>query len=272
MAYLLSLIISALMAGVSLVGLLYPSAVYPTVALRQSFMANDVVNLGVGLPILLGSLWLSRGDRSRWERSRGDRSSRDKLVGLLLWPGALLYVLYNYIAYLFAVPPGLVSIIYLVLILFSALNLIILLRDMDINNIHEHLSGAVPAKLSGWVLLVFGGAFFLRAINMLAQSLALRTMLPLTEVGVLVADLVVSILWMIGGVLLLRKHPLGYTSGLGLLFAACMLFLGLIAFLLLQPVVSGTSFALVDVIVVSIMALVCFIPFFLFLRGVLSKV
>jgi hypothetical protein len=80
--YGLSLIIGALMAAASITGLLYRAVIYPTDELSQSFVASDVVLLIIGLPILLGSLWLTR---------------RGELVGLLLWPGALFFVLYNYL-------------------------------------------------------------------------------------------------------------------------------------------------------------------------------
>jgi hypothetical protein len=49
-----------------------------------------------------------------------------------------------------------------------------------------------------------------------------------------------------------------------------MLFIGLIMFLLLQPVLTDAPFVLVDIIVVFIMGLICFIPFGLFVRGVVS--
>ncbi len=42
-----------------------------------------------GLPILLGSMWVAH---------------RGKLIGLLLWTGALFFVLYNYLAYVIALP------------------------------------------------------------------------------------------------------------------------------------------------------------------------
>jgi len=50
-----------------------------------------------------------------------------------------------------------------------------------------------------------------------------------------------------------------------------MLFIALITFLLLRPVLTDAPFVLTDVVVVFIMGMVCFIPFFLFLRGVQSK-
>ena len=74
----------------------------------------------------------------------------------------------------------------------------------------------------------------------------------------------------IGGLLLWRREPLGYVAGAGLLFQASMLFIGLIAVLLLQPLLTAAPFPLTDTIVVFAMGLVCFVPFALFLRGVVS--
>jgi len=79
------------MTAASGLGLLNPEAIHPTEALRQSFFANDVVNLVIGLPALLVALWLA------W---------RGKVVGLLFWPGALMFVLYTYLAYIFSMPIG----------------------------------------------------------------------------------------------------------------------------------------------------------------------
>jgi hypothetical protein len=71
--------------------------------------------------------------------------------------------------------------------------------------------------------------------------------------------------------MLLRRMDLGYVGGLGLLFAASMLFVALIAYLLLQPLLTGAPFAPVDVLVVFLMGIVCSIPFVLFFRGVALK-
>ena len=59
-------------------------------------------------------------------------------------------------------------------------------------------------------------------------------------------------------------------TGLGLLFQSSMLFIGLIIFLLLQPFLTAAPFVLTDVVVIFIMGLICFIPFALFVRGVVS--
>jgi hypothetical protein len=244
------------MTALSLGGFIFSSAIYPTDELRQAFLGNDVVNLLIGLPILLGSMWLAQ---------------RGKLAGLLCWPGPLLYVVYNYLVYLFGMPYSWLTIIYFALVGLSAYAMVALLRSIDQASIKEKLTGVAPVKTTGWILLLFGAMFFFRAIGILVQAALNQAILPSSEIGLLIADLIGSILWIAGGILLLRHKPLGYVSGLGLLFAICALFVGLIVVLLLQPFLTGAPFALVDVIVVFIMGLVCFIPFGLFLRGVISR-
>ena len=253
LAYVLSLVGAILMAAVSIGGLVHPSTFYPTHELLQSFVPNDVVNLIIGLPILLGSMWLAR---------------RGKLVGLLFWPGALLYILYNYIAYIFGMPFSLLSFVYLVLVLLSTYCILDLLKSIDKKSVQEQLSEGVPVRTSGWVLVVFGVLFTFRAIGMIAEGSTNQTILPISEIGVLIADIVISTLFIAGGVLLLRRSSLGYVSGLGLLFVASMLFIGLIMVLLLQPLLTDAPFVLVDIIAISIMGLICFIPFGFFVRKV----
>jgi hypothetical protein len=167
LAYILSLIIVLLMGSFSLSGLLFQSLVYPNEALRQSFVSNDVVNLCIVLPILLGSLALTR---------------RGRLIGLLFWPAALFCVTYNYIAYLLITPA-----------------------------------------------------------------------------------------WVIGGVLLWRHKALGYVTGAGLLFQASMLFVGLLIYFIFQPLLAKVPFPAQDFAVIFGMGLVCFIPFGLFLHGLLDS-
>ena len=73
-----------------------------------------------------------------------------------------------------------------------------------------------------------------------------------------------------GGILLLRDRGLGYTLGLGLLIAVSALFIGLILFFVLSPLIIGGSIDFAGVITVLLMGLVCFVPSALYLRGVLQ--
>lgn len=252
----LTLAIAVGMAIVSAAGWRFSSSLYPTDASLQSFVANDVVNLFVGVPILLVALGLTR---------------RGRLIGLLIWPGALLYVLYNYLAYLVGVPRGPASAAYGGLIVLSVYALAVLVTRIDGKAVRERLEGAVFERLSGGVLIGFGVLFGLRAAGVIATALRNNLPIPATELGVLLADLLLSAGWIGIGLHLWRRRPLGYLLGAGVLFQAGMLFVGLTAFLLLQPLLTDVPLALTDVVAVALMGLICWVPLALFARGILRR-
>jgi len=256
LTYPLSIIIVVLMTAMSLAGILFQFAVYPTDELRRSFVSNDVVNLFIGLPILLGSMALAR---------------KGKLIGLLFWPGALLYITYNYIAYTIAMPFTLQFATYLTLVVLSSFSVFRLVSGIDATVIQQRLTDAVQEKFTGGVLVGFGVLFFLMRISVIVQAFSGKGSQVTPQVAVAVADVLTMPLWVIGGILLWRKKGLGYISGAGLLFQASMLFVGLLVFFILQPFLTETPFPLNDFIVIFVMGLVCFIPFGLFVRGVVSR-
>jgi len=256
LAYAISLLIAVIMAVASLIGIVYPTAIYPTAELLQWFMPNDLINLFIGVPILLGSLWLAR---------------RGKLIGLLCWPGALLYVLYIYLAYVFGLPFNAAFLLHLTLITLSTYTLIGLVASIDGTAVQQQLTGVVPERGAGGVLIGLGALTFLRVVSVMVEALVNQTPMASTELAAMVSDFIVTPAWIIVGLLLWRRKVLGYVAGLGLLFQASMLFIGLIGFLLLQPLLTAAPFLLTDTVVVLGMGLICFIPFALFVRGVTSN-
>jgi hypothetical protein len=250
---LFSLLAAALTAGASLAGLLSPDIFYPTAEMQHAYLANDVFTLILGLPVLLISMWLA------W---------RGKLLGQLFWPGALLYGLYNYLAYLFGMPFQGLFFLYLVIVILSIYTLIALVAGIDGRTVKERLNGRVPERLGGGVLILLGGAYILLASAVLISNLSGRASLPQPELAVFTADAFVAPAWVIGGVLLWRREPLGYTAGTGLLFNAGMLFVGVIGIVLLQAMMEGGPLPFTDAFVLLIMGLICFIPLGLFARGI----
>jgi hypothetical protein len=254
--YAISATTAILVAAASIAGLTYRTAIYPTDELLRAFVSNDVVNLLVGLPVLIGSMGLA------W---------RGRLVGLLCWPGALLFVLYNYIAYVIALPFGAAFPLHLALVMLSAYTFVDLVTSIDGKAVRESLSGIVPERAAGGVLAGLGFLFFLRAIGVIVNALVNGAVIAKAELAVNVSDLLISPAWVVGGVLLWRRREIGYVIGLGLLLGISMLFIALIVFLILQPLLTNAPFALADVVMISAMSLICFIPLCLFLRGVVSK-
>jgi len=248
-----SSLIAFLMTVASVAGLINRTAIYPNEEYLRTFVANDIVNLIIGVPILLGSIWLAKGD---------------KLIGLLCWPGALLYVIYNYIAYVLALPVSWVFALHLVLVVLSLYTLIGLVASIDGKIVQKRLTGAVSEKWSGGVLVGFGLLFSLRVIGVIVNAITSGTLITDTDLAVNISDFFISPAMMVGGIFLWQRKELGYVTGLGLLFQASMLFIGLIIFLLIQPLITTAPFAVLDILMVFVMGLVCFIPFARFVRGV----
>jgi hypothetical protein len=144
-----------------------------------------------------------------------------------------------------------------------------LLATIDSQAVKGLLQGNVPEKLAGAVLAVFGALFMLLAASGIAGGLANEIALSRPELALQTTDFIVCFAWIIGGLLLWRGQALGYVSGAGLLFQAGMLFIGLIAILLLQPLFDGGLLAITDIVITLAMSLVAFVPLGLFVRGLL---
>ncbi len=252
----LTYIIALFLAGASAVGLVYRGAVYPTETLRQSFVSNDAVSLVVGLPVLIGSMYLAR---------------RGRLVGLLLWPGAVFYVLYNCIVYVLAIPLNGAFLLHLALVTLSVYTLSALVANIDGEAVRQRLLDAVPERFAGGVLAGLGFLFFVRVVVAILGTLRNETSMAETDLALNVSDFLIAPAMLIGGILLWRRNQFGYVTGLGLLFQASMLFIGLAIFLLLRPFLTTAPFVLTDVVVILLLGLICFVPFSLFVRGVVSS-
>jgi hypothetical protein len=250
---LLSAAITLIMTVFSGLGFLFPDVFYPDPGLLEQYLANDLVNIILGLPLFIAALALFK---------------KGKLLGALLLPGALIYVIYNYLAYLLGRGWSWISYINLLLVVLSIICLILHLRSINHQDVMGKLEGRVGEKVSGWILVVFGLAFIGLAVSTIVAGIQEGTIPPLGENAVSVADILVSLGWVGGGITLLRKKPLGFSTGLGLLVAASFLFLGLILFFFLAPLVAGRPFDWIEVIIVLAMGLICFIPTGLFWRGI----
>jgi hypothetical protein len=205
--------------------------------------------------MILGSLWLTQ---------------RGKLFGLLLWPGALFFVLYNYLVYVLVMPLNVALLLHIALVTLSGYVLIGLLGMIDSDAVAAKVAGRVPARLTGGILAGFGSLFMLRAAVFMITSLVNQEPLTGTELALNTTDFIISPAWIVCGLLLWRREAFGMVTGPGMLFQASMLFIGLIINLILLPMITDAVFNPVDVMVVFAMGFITFIPFYLYLRGAQS--
>ena len=257
LAYALSLVVAIVMTIASVGGLLYRAVIYPTDALLLSFIPNDVLNLVVGLPILLGSMRLAR---------------RGKLIGLLCWPGALFYVLYVYVIYAIGVPFNALFPAYLALVPLSAYTIIGIVASIDGEAVHQRLTGIVPARVAGGILAGLAILLIVRQAAIIVAALASQTGVDTLERALWIGDVTVGCPALLaGGVLLWRRKALGYVAGAGLLLQYGALALGLIPVMAFQALYTGSQIDVAGIIVVLFMGAICFVPLAFFVRGAASS-
>jgi hypothetical protein len=220
LAYVLSLVVALLIAAVSAVGLAFgPAGLYaadpklaagvtPSTAgiLVPGFLAHDLFNLVVGLPILLGVVWLAR---------------RGALIGRLLWPGALFYVVYTYSLYVVGAPFNVLFLPYIILVTLSAYTLIGIVASINGEAVGERLV-AVPARIVGGALIGLTALAVAGLTSVVIGALTGPT--PgepaLSPQGIAVDYVVGSAPLLIGGVLRWRRQDLGYVTAAGLLLVS----------------------------------------------------
>lgn len=159
-------------------------------------------------------------------------------------------------------------ILHLILVTISLYTTLNLIETIDGTKIKQKLSDHVHEKITGGILVAMGLLFILQVFAAMFSSIINQTPIIEIDLAVHISDFLISPALLIGGTLLWRRKEFGYVSGLGLLFQASMLFVGLIMFLIIQPILTSTPLLLGDLLVVGIMSLICFIPLGLFIRGV----
>jgi hypothetical protein len=247
LAYALSIVSAALLTLVSVAGLIDWAQVYPGVetSLLALLVGQDALNLIVGLPILLGSMWLAR---------------RGSLIGLLLWPGALFYVLYDYGYYVLGAPFTAFFLVYIALMSVSAYAMISVLRSVDADVVRDRLVASIRSRVVGGSLagiaILFTALWSALSLSASASGVALE-MIPRTVVTL---DLTIQLpALFVGGILLLRHRPLGYVVAAGLLLQASAYLAGLSVITVLGEAVTRVPFdpfAVVPGIVVGVVGFV----------------
>ncbi|HEX6292520.1 MAG TPA: hypothetical protein VFZ66_25260 [Herpetosiphonaceae bacterium] len=201
-ASLLSAIIAILAAVASSGGLLIASLYRDNSLIIWAFRGNDLVTLAVAVPLLVGALILTR---------RGSQRA------LLIWLGALGYMLYNYIFYLYGTAFNQFFLLYVALFTLSAYALIFALPRVDASAISRSFKASTPVTwISGWMLFfaaLLGGLWIARSLQFVVTGQVPQDIIQTghptavvyaTDLSLLMPGLVLS------AVLLWKRQPWGY--------------------------------------------------------------
>ena len=213
----------------AVIGIIFHARLYPEGDLSATFLANDIVNLLLGLPMLSISIIQSR---------------RQKLVGLLCYPGALFYMIYVYATYLLGLPFNVLSIPYLLLI---SLSIYIL-------------------------LLVIALLILMYQCYSIILSLIQNTGQDQLKIAQWIVDSIIQTPpALIISISMVRQKALGHVPGMSLLFLLSALFVGLIPFMIIKGILTGAQINGLDILIVSLSSLIGVVPLILYERGLRRK-
>jgi hypothetical protein len=210
--YYVSIIIILLILFLSVIGILNVKyGIYGNDPnLNSIFWGQDFIHLILGMPIFLLILYLAK---------------QKSIVSFLLWPGMFFYIIYDYFYFLLGTPMSYYFLGYLLIVILSIYTLIGFLINIDIEKLFGYVH-ELPNKLIGVILVAFSCLTFLSIllspgglipslqshININLQARLLWTLDPIFQIPS----------FLIVGILLLLRKPMGYVLSGGLLLQSCI--------------------------------------------------
>ena len=252
LAYLISCFIALIVCIVSVAGILYGNDIYPASQVSSN-IGTDALNLVIGIPILLGSMWFAR---------------RGSLIGLLIWPGALFYILYIYTFYVLGVPFNVLFLPYIVLVTLSAYTIIGLVANIDGEAVRQRLSGKVPARITAGMFIFIGLLFMIVDVFLIVTTLTSHASVSSTSYASWVTDFTVQLpALLVIGLLLWRCEALGFVAAPGLLFQGGVLNAGFALVLVTEAIFTSSPINAPFVALVFVIGAISFILLAFFVRG-----
>lgn len=218
----ISVAIGALATAGSLVSLVFEDAVYgrETAEWAAQSVGQDIANLLAFPALVVAALLADRG------------SVRAHVV----WIGLLVYSAYTYAIYAFALHFGPLFLLWVAVFGLSVYALIGSFVTLDARSVVPASDGGTVERPAARVLVGIGVAFALLWLSEIVPAIASgATPEALKDVGLLTNPVHVLDLGLllpalvIGGVLLKRRHPLGYVLAPALLVATFFLGIGIVS-------------------------------------------
>lgn len=238
---------------------LYGKGLYKneSVSMAAQAIAQDVVTLCLGVPLLIAALVLAR---------------KGMLKGRLLLAGILGYFLYTYASYSFYSMYNSLFLIYVCLMSASFFAFLLTMMSFDLDNMNSYFNPKLPVKFIGGVLIFIAvavGLMWLKRIvppliagnipeglehytTLIIQAMDLGFLLP---AGIL------------AGVLLIKRKAFGYLLASVLIIKQAALLAVIIAMLIGQAV-AGVKVGLAEFVMFPLFAMLVIYCMFLILKNV----
>lgn len=222
--------------------------------------AQDVVTMGLGIPLLLISLYLAR---------------KNSLRGRLLLTGTLAYFLYTYISYTFLwmYNPFFLAYVFLMSASFFAFTLSMM--SFNTKEIKASFNPKLPIKFLGGFQIVFAFALGMLWLGMIVPTIANGTVPAglehYTSLVIQGMDLGFIVpLAFISGVLLIKRNDFGYLLSSVIIMKGLTMGAALTAMIIAQ-IAAGVQMSLAQIIMFPLFTLIIIYCLVLILKNIDQK-
>ncbi|MGB9977724.1 hypothetical protein [Methanobacterium sp.] len=255
----------AILAGISTLSGLFWKGLYKhdTNSMVAQAMGQDLITLIIGVPVLIGSLYLIR---------------KNSLRGNLIWMGTIFYFLYTYASMSFLASYNQLFLVYVALFSLSLYTFMYGLLSLNVKTIKESISPEKTSKIAG-VFLIFSGVMLaLMWIKMIVDSLLTGIApSPLESYTTLVIQaLDIGLVFpatLISGILILKGKSWGYALVSILLIKASLMGTALLSmiFFMAQNGVSPAIGQIIFFAIITVAGILISISFYSKIKEPLSK-
>lgn len=231
-----------------------------SVAVAAQGIAQDIITVALGIPLLIVSLYLAL---------------KDSLRGRLLLTGTLGYFLYTYISYVFLWMYNPMFIVYVMLMSASFFAFTLLMMSFDIKNLSSAFNKKLPVKFLGGFQIFFAAALWLLWMGKIIPTITNGTVpVGLEHYTTLVIQgldlgFIVPIA-LLSGVLLIKRKPFGYLLSSVIIMKGFTMGAALTAMIISQYL-AGVSMGIIEIIMFPMFSLVIFYCMILLLKNINGK-
>lgn len=238
---------------------IYGSGLYKndSISTASQGRAQDAVTMFLGIPLLLISLRIS---------------NKGLLKGKLLLTGTLGYFLYTYISYTFLSMYNSFFLIYVILMSMSFFAFTIMMLSFDMNNFSSMFSEKLPVKLVGGFLIFIAVVIGLMWLKIIASPLlsgtAPQQLEHYTTLTIQALDLgFVVPCSILGGVLIIKRRPLGYLLS-SVLIIKCITMLTALTAMVIGQILAGVYVSTAVMIIFPLFNIIVCYPLYAILKSI----
>lgn len=222
---------------------------HESVQMASQAIAQDVVTLFLGIPLLLVSLYLAR---------------KGLLKGRLLLTGTLGYFLYTYVSYSFLSMYNSFFLLYVFLMSASLFAFILAMMSFDIQTLPKYFNEKLPVTFIGSFLLVVSFVFAFMWLGKIVPSLMKDTppvglehyttlVIQAMDLGFVIPASILAGIW------LMKRKPFGFLLASVMIIKEITLLTALSAMVVFQMLagIKGLSVMLAIVILFNLIVIYC---------------